>query len=96
MGDSNDKAQRMSYVWEEEAFIANRGVPTVYKIEHHLKQCLPKTHGSPFDYKFTVAWVQKVGDRRWYCHTVGRGDKYFRTLKSAKAWAVAVVTLEDT
>ncbi len=94
MGDSNDKAQRMKYVWEEELLPA--GTPMIWAVEHHLKHCLPKTHGSLFDYKVSVAWVRKVGDRRWYCNTIGRGDKYFRTLKSAKAWAVAVVTLEDT
>lgn len=93
MGDSNDKAQRMTYIWEEELLPV--GTPMKWAVEHHLKKCLPKTEGSPFDYKVSYAWVQKVGDRRWYCHTIGRGDKYFRTLKSAKAWAVAVITLED-
>jgi hypothetical protein len=94
MGDSNDKAQRMKYVWEEE--LLPFGIPMIWAVEHHLKHCLPKTHGSLFDYKVSVAWVRKVGDRRWYCNTIGHGDKYFRTLKSAKAWAVAVKTLEET
>ena len=84
----------MKYIWEEELLPV--GTPMIWAVEHHLKHCLPKTHGSLFDYKISVAWVRKVGDRRWYCNTIGQGDKYFRTLKSAKAWAVAVITLEDT
>lgn len=55
----------MRYVWETELMPV--GNPTTWQVEHHLKQCLPKTEGSAFDYKFTAAWVRKVKDRKWGC-----------------------------
>lgn len=97
MGNSNDKAHRMNYVWETE-LSSNYGVPTVWMVEHHFKKCLPKTYGSAFDYKFTVAWVAKTGDRKWYCQFVNNNDesRTFRSLKAAKAYVVAIITLENT
>lgn len=87
----------MNYVWETE-LSSNYGVPTVWREEHHLKACLPKTYGSAFDYKITVAWVTKTGDRRWYCQFVNNNNdesRTFRSLKAAKAYATAIITLED-
>jgi hypothetical protein len=85
----------MNYVWEEE-LMSNNGVPTVWRIQHHLKKCLPKTEGSAFDYKISTAWVTKIGDRKWDCQFVNHdGSRTFRSLKAAKAYAVAIITLEN-
>jgi hypothetical protein len=85
----------MTYVWEEE-LMSNHGVPTTWKVEHHLKACLPKTEGSAFDYKITAAYVIKIGDRKWDCHLVNNDEsRTFRSLKAAKAYAVAIITLEN-
>ena len=98
MGDSNDKAHHMSYVWETELlpekYLPNDQVE--WKVQHHLKKCLPKTEGSAFDYKLTTAWVTKIGDRKWDCQFVNHdGSRTFRSLKAAKAYAVAIITLEN-
>lgn len=93
MGNSNDQAKHMSYVWEEE--LIPIGIAT-WKLQHHLKKYLPKNDGSPFDYKI-VAWVIKIGDRKWDAQFVNNnGNRTFRSLKAAKAYAVAIITLEDT
>jgi hypothetical protein len=88
----------MKYVWETEALprrIEDDG-KTVWQEHWHLNQCLPKNDGSVFDYKITVCWVTKIGDRRWACHFVNsKGeDGTFRSLKAAKAYATAIITLE--
>jgi monoamine oxidase len=90
----------MNYVWEEELmpdkYLPNDQVE--WKIQHHFKKCLPKTYGSAFDYKFSVAWVTNRGDRKWYCQFVNNNDesRTFRSLKAAKAYVVAIITLENT
>lgn len=86
----------MSYVWEEELMPLGDGA--TWKVLHHLKKCLPKNDGSPFHYKVTVAWVTKIGNRKWDCQFVNHNDgsRTFRSLKAAKAYAVAITTLENT
>jgi hypothetical protein len=98
MGDSNGKAKHMKYVWETELmpekYLPNGQVE--WKEQWHLKQCLPKNDGSVFDYKITVCWVTKIGDRKWDCQFVNNnGSRTFRSLKAAKAYAVAIITLEN-
>jgi hypothetical protein len=84
----------MTYVWETE--LMPSGKPTVWKVEHHLKKCLPKTEGSLFNYKVSAAYVIKIGDRKWDCQFVNHnGSRTFRSLKAAKAYAVAIITLEN-
>jgi hypothetical protein len=86
----------MSYVWEEELMPSKYDDNLVWKMQHHLKRCLPKNVGSPFNYKATVAWVTKIGDRKWDCQFVNNnGSRTFRSLKAAKAYAVAIITLEQ-
>ncbi len=85
----------MSYVWETELMPIGSAT---WKLQHHFKKCLPKTYGSAFDYKFSVAWVTNRGDRKWYCQFVNNNNdesRTFRSLKAAKAYAVAIITLED-
>jgi hypothetical protein len=84
----------MRYEWETE--LMPSGKPTVWKVEHHLKKCLPKTEGSLFNYKVSVAYVVKIGDRKWACQTIHNDEgRTFRSLKAAKAYAVAIITLEN-
>jgi hypothetical protein len=88
----------MKYVWETEALprhIEDDGT-TEWKEQWHLKQCLPKNDGSVFDYKITVCWVTKIGERKWACHFVNsKGeDRTLQSLKAAKAYATAIITLE--
>ena len=93
----------MSYVWEEE-LMSNHGVPTVWKVQHHLKKVWDKDHldkkvAIPLRgvWKVSVAWVTKVSDRKWDCQFVNHnGSRTFRSLKAAKAYAVAIITLEGT
>ena len=89
----------MSYVWETELQPSKYDAhdDLVWQAAHHLKKCLPKTHGSLFNYKVTVAWITKVADRKWRCHFVNHNDegRTFRSLKAAKAYAVAIITLEN-
>lgn len=80
----------MSYVWE--VYIDIFQSPS-----WHLKKCLPKTEGSAFNYEFSVAWISRVGDRKYSLRFAqnGNNDKTFRSLKAAKAYAVAIITLEN-
>jgi hypothetical protein len=56
----------------------------------------PEFHKLPGNWKHTVAWVYKLGDRRWDCQFVNHnGSRVFPTKKAAMAYAVAIVTLED-
>jgi hypothetical protein len=84
----------MNYVWETE--LVPVGNPMTWNVQHHLKKCLPKTYGSAFDYKFTLAYITKMGDRKWDCKFVNNDEgRTFRSLKAAKAYAVAIITLEQ-
>jgi hypothetical protein len=48
-------------------------------------------------WKVSVAWVNKVSDRKYHLRFAkGDNDKTFRSLKAAKAYAVAIITLEGT
>jgi uncharacterized protein YktA (UPF0223 family) len=89
----------MSYVWEEELmpekYLPNDQVE--WKVQHHLKKKFTEDLvGRPRDFKITVAWVTKIGERKWDCQFVNHnGSRTFRSLKAAKAYAVAIITLEQ-
>ena len=89
----------MSYVWETELQPSRYASDDnlVWRVEHHLKKCLPKTEGSAFNYKISVAWIVKISDRKWLCNFITTNDesRTFRSLKAAKAYAVAIITLEQ-
>ena len=101
--DAGNGGVVMSYVWEEELMQANSGVPTVWQVQHHLKKVWdkdPLAHNFALPlsgvWKVTVAWVTKIGDRKWDCQFVNHdGSRTFRSLKAAKAYAVAIITLEN-
>ena len=88
----------MSYVWEEEWVRPGVAVPVDLRdFEWHLKKVIPNKHRPDGVYKGSVAWVRRIGDRK-YRVTInqhGNDDKTFRSLKAAKAYAVAVVTLDQ-
>jgi hypothetical protein len=76
----------------------------VWRVEHHLKKVWDKdpledkfAHPLRGVWKISVAWVRKIGDRKWLCQFVNHNDegRTFRSLKAAKAYAVAIITLEQ-
>lgn len=89
----------MRYEWEEELFPA-RYLPNdqvEWQGQWHLKKSFYEDPiGRERNYKITVAWVTKIGDRKWDCQFVNHnGSRTFRSLKAAKAYAVAIITLEQ-
>lgn len=94
----------MSYVWEEELQPSKYDADDnlVWRVEHHLKRVWDKdpladkfAHPLSGTWKVSVAWVRKIGDRKWDCQFVNHdGGRTFRSLKAAKAYALAIVTLE--
>lgn len=91
----------MSYVWEEELQPSKYDADgnLVWRVEHHLKLVWDKDpHPHPLNgkWKVSVAWVRKIGDRKWDCQFVNHdGSRTFRSLKAAKAYALAIITLEQ-
>ena len=95
----------MTYVWETELLptFAKRNLK--WNEQWHLKKVIPKADPMTFkpfsivnsvEYKVTVAWVTKVGERKWDALFVNHnGSRTFRSLKAAKAYALAVITLES-
>lgn len=94
----------MTLEWEEEHILhmtADVPGPNVIR-EWHLKRILPRPD-SPRPYKVSVAWVYREGDRKFDARVIAgaihdevRYDaQKFRSLKQAKAWCLAVYTLEQ-
>ena len=94
----------MRYEWELDVDVfqspsADRPLDTTW----HLKKVWdkdPLAHkfANPLrgQWKLSMAWVRKIGDRKWQVRCVNShdNDKTFRSLKAAKAYAVAIITLE--
>lgn len=102
MDNSNGEAKHMSYVWEGEFLPIGSG--SSWGMEWHLKKVWDKDplegkFDSPLrgQWKISVAWVRKVGDHKWHVaiNYTNENDKTFRSLKAAKAYALAIVTLEN-
>jgi hypothetical protein len=96
----------MTYVWETELQPSKYDADDnlVWRVEHHLKKVWDKDpvfkdkFGNPLRgvWKISVAWVRKIGDRKWHCQFVNNDEsRTFRSLKAAKAYAVAIITLEN-
>lgn len=91
----------MTYEWDTE--LLPSGGSSEWKVQHHLKKVWDKDKlEGKFDvplrgqWKVTVAWVTKVDKRKWDCQFVNHdGSRTFRSLKAAKAYAVAIITLEN-
>lgn len=95
----------MSYIWEKDIdiFSSPSGHGTL-ATSWHLKQVwdkdpLEKQFANPLrgQWKVSVAWVNKLGDRKYSARFAKNvhNDKTFRSLKAAKAYAVAIITLEN-
>lgn len=92
----------MNYVWEEE-YAPLAGRTHNWSTQWHLKKVWDKDPlEDKFDmplrgvWKISVAWVTKIGDRKWDCQFVNNdGSRTFRSLKAAKAYALAIITLEQ-
>ena len=92
----------MSYIWELDIDIHNPNGCGPLSSAWHLREVwdkdpLEKQFANPLrgTWKFSVAWVTKIGDRKWDCQFVDHdGSRTFRSLKAAKAYAVAIVTLD--
>ena len=96
----------MRYEWEEELIYGNT-VPSSPQIQWCLKKVIPAkdpTATAPFSivsgpYKQICALVRLVSERRYRVHFQSvvhmDNDKTFRSLKAAKAYAVAIITLEQ-
>lgn len=92
----------MSYVWEEDYFYTVTMPP---KTSWHLKKMIPGKDPramAPFNimtgpYAKSIAWVHKKGERKYHVSFVNKfdSDKTFRSLKAAKAYALAITTLEQ-
>lgn len=86
----------MSYIWEEELAPLDDGLSysDQWRMQHHLKVALLPSGGI---WRYTLAWVTKVGEGKWYCEFADHqhDDKTFRSLKSAKAYALAIITLNQ-
>jgi len=87
----------VKYVWETELMPNRKGI---WVGQLHLKLEWRGAGASVSDkertYKTTVAWVDKIKDRKWDCQfTNHNGSKIFSTKKAAMAYAVAIITLEN-
>jgi hypothetical protein len=94
----------MSYEWETELAPSGYNADDTlrWKVQHHLKKVWDE---DPFHndltrpllgtWKASVAWVTKIGDRKWKCSLINNESRTFRSLKAAKAYAVAIITLEN-
>lgn len=94
----------MSLVWEEDYFYTSTQT-TDRAVSWHLKRMVPAKDPmvmTPYNimtgpYSKSLAWVHQRGERLYHVSFVNNfdSDKTFRSLKAAKAYAVAVVTLEQ-
>lgn len=92
----------MSYVWEEEYIHEPRriGEPQrFFAAEWHLKKIVGRNERG-HDLKVSVAYIRRLDERKYRAvfqmtPAFNNDNKTFRSLKAAKAYAVAVVTLDQ-
>lgn len=94
----------MSLVWEEDYFYTSTAGGSDRTVSWHLKRMVPAKDPmarAPFSivngpYSKSLAWVHQQGERRYHVSFVNNfdSDKTFGSLKAAKAYAVAIITLE--
>lgn len=84
----------MNYVWEEDFDIFAQDVPR--SLIWHLKHVIPQPALDRF-WKVSLAWITRDGERTYKVRFAqhDNNDKTFRSLKAAKAYALAIVTLEQ-
>lgn len=95
-------------VWEEDIDVFKPN-PGPLDVTWHLKRVVPKDPlASQFEvsmagvWKVSVAWVHRLGDRKYSVQIwndnrmrVIEEGRTFRSLKAAKAYAAAIITLEN-
>lgn len=83
-------------VWETE-LMPTYGDATEWQEVLHLKVAWKSKEGKEDPlYKISVAWITRPENRKWFLSFAnGQLPKTFKTLKAAKAYAVAIVTLES-
>jgi len=95
-------------VWEEDINVFKPN-PGPLDVIWHLKRAVPKDplkdkFQTTLDgtWKVSVAWVHRLGDRKYSVQIwndnrmrVIEEGRTFRSLKAAKAYAVAIITLEN-
>lgn len=91
-------------VWEEEHILLKLIDPRQdgFSTEHHLKVLIPRPD-HPRPYKISVAWVRREDKRKYEASVIAdrthdevRYTRHtFRSLKSAKAWCLAIYTMEN-
>lgn len=88
----------MSLVWEEDYDVFSVHVPVR---TWHLKKLVAGFGDAPYSlgkgpYKVRLAWVTREGERKYTARFYNKdNEKTFRSLKSAKAYALAITTLEN-
>lgn len=85
----------MTYVWEEEYLPRSA---TAWAMEWHLKHIVGKSKWN-HDLKISVAYIRKLGDRKYRVvfqtnPAFITDNKTLRSLKAAKAYALAIITLD--
>lgn len=86
----------MSYVWEEEYLPRSA---TAWDSKWHLKKIVGKNDKNR-DLKVSVAHIYRLDERKYrvvfqMTPAFTNDNKTFRSLKAAKAYATAIVTLEQ-
>lgn len=84
-------------VWEYELMPTYGGTTTEWNQVLHLKVAWKSPDGRVDQhYKISVAWITRPENRKWILSFADTyPPKMFKTLKAAKAYAVAIVTLES-
>lgn len=84
----------MSWVWEEE--FPYFAPDSIGGVTWHLKKLIPPPDRNRF-WKISAAWIDRMGERKYrvtFLVDKAHNDRTFRSLKAAKAYALAIVTLE--
>lgn len=86
----------MSYIWETELMPAYGEIRDWHEVLHLKKSWMSADGREDRNYKISVAWITRPENRKWILRFAGpQPPKTFKTLKAAKAYAVAIVTLES-
>lgn len=93
----------MSYVWEEEYIHEPRRIAEPQRFSvmvWHLKKIIGRYEKTGHDLKVSVAHIYRLDERKYRVvfqttPAFNNDNKTFRSLKAAKAYALAIITLEQ-
>lgn len=96
MGVQERRSADVNYIWENE-LIPVYGDTNAWHDTLHLKKAWKSPTGQLDQYyKVSAAWITREGKRKWHLTFADSNEqKTFSTLKAAKAYAVAIVSLES-